>query len=70
MKSFKLEFDERVEERLSEVEMKNIAGGGPVVVDTDTELFGSRFFCFTNVPGDCSKSKSCKNVLICIPIGR
>ena len=66
MKSFKLEFDEKVEERLSDVEMKNIAGG--IQDEMTLELFGSRLFCCTNMPGDCSKSKSCNaDVWICIP---
>ena len=67
MKSFKLEFDEIVEERLSEVEMKNIAGG--IQDEVTVEFFGSRLLCLSLENWDCKKSKSCKG-LACSPIGR
>ena len=63
MKSFKLDFDEKVEERLGEVEMKNITGGMQV------EYYGSMLLCETIEPGDCARSKSCDSeVWICIPV--
>jgi hypothetical protein len=65
MKSFKLEFDEKVEERLSDVEMKNIAGG--IQDEVEVDLFGIRFLCLSFDNWDCKKSRSCKAFPICIP---
>jgi len=66
MKSFKLEFDERVEERLSDVEMKSIAGG--IQDDVTIEFGGSMVFClFSLETWDCKQSRSCKAKLLCVP---
>lgn len=65
MKSFKLELNEKVEENISRADMKNIIGGH----DEQIEFWGSRLFCSTEIPGDCSKSKSCSGAWVCIPLG-
>ena len=65
MKSFKLEFNEKVEERLSDVEMKNIAGG--IQDEESLELFGSRLFCLSFDDWDCAKSRSCRAFPLCLP---
>ncbi len=68
MKSFKLEFDEKVEERLSDVEMKNIAGG--IQDEVEVDLFGSRLLCLSFDNWDCKKSRSCIAFPVCLPFGR
>jgi len=57
----KLSLNKEIVSAITSDEMRKIAGGEQLneIQETDLAWWGSRINCATNIPGDCSKSKSC-----------